>query len=106
MKIKKGNLQDYINLSDFATKKGMIVVDTGDGWEAVEPPPPSRKEQLIAERNTLMIRLSELDYIGVKIATGRATMEEYAAEIEEMKASADRINEIDAELAAMKEGEN
>ena len=106
MKIKKGNLQSYIKLSEFATKNGMIVIDTGDGWEAVEPPPPSQKEQLTGERNTLMIRLAELDYIGVKIATGRATAEEYADQIEEMDAAAKRINEIDAEIDAMKEGEN
>ena len=35
------------------------------------------------------------DYIGVKIATGRATIEEYADEIAEMSRLADRINEID-----------
>ena len=42
--------------------------------------------------------LKSHDYIGVKIATGRATVEEYATEIAEMTEKANRINEIDAML--------
>lgn len=42
-----------------------------------------------------------MDYIGVKIATGRATIEEYAEQIEKMKSYAQRINEINKELEAM-----
>ena len=34
------------------------------------------------------------DYIGIKIATGRASVEEYAEIIEEMKVKANRINEL------------
>ena len=42
--------------------------------------------------------LSAHDYIGVKIATGRATVEEYATEIAEMTEKANRINEINSIL--------
>ena len=38
------------------------------------------------------------DYVGVKIATGRATIEEYADVIAEMKEKANRINEIRKEM--------
>ena len=38
------------------------------------------------------------DYIGTKIATKRASIEEYADEIAMMTAKAERINEIDALL--------
>lgn len=40
--------------------------------------------------------LQSLDYIGVKIATGRATKEEYAEQIARMNELADRINELKA----------
>ena len=38
------------------------------------------------------------DYIGAKIATGRATIDDYADEIALMTEKAERINEIDALL--------
>ena len=50
------------------------------------------------ERNQLEDWLKDHDYIGTKIATGRATAEEYATAIEEMTVKANRINEIDEEL--------
>lgn len=55
---------------------------------------------LIGEKADIEAWLSDHDYIGIKIATGRATVEEYADEIEEMKKKADRINEIDRLLAS------
>ena len=45
--------------------------------------------------------LKEHDYIGVKIATKRATVEEYANEIAEMTEKAERINEIDRLLESL-----
>lgn len=50
------------------------------------------------ERNQLEYWLKYHDYIGTKIATGRATVEEYSTEIAEMTVKAKRINEIDEEL--------
>ena len=57
-----------------------------------------RKEMLAKEKAELEAWLSAHDYIGVKIATSRATIEEYADEIALMAEKAERINEIDREL--------
>lgn len=60
--------------------------------------PLAERVFLQEERNFLDQWLHDHDYIGTKIATGRATPEEYEAEIAEMTAKAERINEIDAIL--------
>lgn len=52
-------------------------------------------KQEISECKT---RLRELDYIGVKIATGRATIQEYSEQIAEMNRLANRINELEEDL--------
>ena len=49
-------------------------------------------ELKIAELKTL---LAGYDYIGVKIATGRATKEEYSDEIKQMNEWANEINELE-----------
>lgn len=60
--------------------------------------PLEEKAKLLAEKEELEQWLRDHDYIGTKIATGRATAEEYADEIAEMTVKANRINEIDEEL--------
>lgn len=60
--------------------------------------PMEEKVRLIREKERLERWLTAHDYIGTKIATGRATVEEYAEEIAEMRVKADRINEINALL--------
>jgi ubiquinone biosynthesis protein UbiJ len=45
------------------------------------------------------------DYIGTKIAMGRATVEEYAEEIAESERMAARKNELNAMLKEMDEAE-
>ena len=57
--------------------------------------PMKDKIKLIQEKDRLESWLKEHDYIGVKIATGRATVEDYANEIALMAEKANRINEID-----------
>ena len=59
------------------------------------------KKELLSEKAQLETWLKEHDYIGTKIATGRATIEEYAPEIAEMSEKANRINEIDRELSSI-----
>lgn len=59
------------------------------------------KINLQIEKAQLETWLKEHDYIGTKIATGRATVEEYATEIEEMMEKAERINEIDRLLESL-----
>lgn len=43
-----------------------------------------------------------LDYIGIKIATGRATIDDYKPEIAKMTELADKKNELETELAELK----
>ena len=59
------------------------------------------KINLKIEKTQLETWLKEHDYIGTKIATGRATVEEYATEIAEMTEKAERINEIDTLLESL-----
>lgn len=61
--------------------------------------PLAGKILLMQERESLDQWLRDHDYIGTKIATGRATVEEYADEIAEMTTKANRINEIDELLS-------
>lgn len=56
------------------------------------------KSKLITEKAELEAWLKDHDYIGVKIATGRAIIDDYADEIALMNEKAERINEIDALL--------
>ena len=58
-------------------------------------------QDLESERSEVMAKLEALDYIGVKIATGRASADDYADEIALMTEYADRINEIDSRLAEL-----
>ena len=53
-----------------------------------------RIQVLLSEKAELETWLKAHDYIGVKIATGRATVEEYSNVIAEMTVKAERINEI------------
>ena len=59
------------------------------------------KQELLSEKALLESWLKAHDYIGIKIATGRATVKEYATEIAEMTEKAERINEIDRLLESL-----
>lgn len=56
-----------------------------------------------ARLNALRQLLAQHDYIGIKIATGRATREEYAAEIAIMTKWAAEINELEMEIVKQNE---
>ena len=93
------------DFSDFTTiykVDGESVTYSNDGSIYVEPPKPTeeelRRQNLQTEKAELEAWLKAHDYIGVKIATKRATVEEYANEIAEMTEKAERINEIDSIL--------
>lgn len=49
--------------------------------------------------NFLKTRLSKYDYIGVKIATGCATIDEYADKIAEAEKLRKQIRELESELS-------
>ena len=95
----KTQLGDF---SDFTTVYKVdddTVTYSNNGSVYVEPPKPTeeelRRQALLSEKTGLETWLKEHDYIGTKIATGRATVEEYATEIAEMRVKANRINDID-----------
>ena len=98
-------------LGDFSDFTTVYKVDTdsitysNDGSVYVEPTPPTpeelHKQELVNEKASLEAWLKEHDYIGTKIATGRATVEEYVTEIALMTEKTNRINEIDRELSSI-----
>ena len=98
----KTQLGDFSDFTTVYRVDGESVTYSNDGSVYVEPPKPTeeelRRQALQSEKAELEAWLKAHDYIGVKIATGRATIEEYAIEIEEMTEKANRINEIDAML--------
>lgn len=63
------------------------------------------RQEIEARLNALHQLLREYDYIGIKIATGRATAKDYAAEIAQMKAWAKEIDQLEAQLALPEVGE-
>ena len=96
------------DFSDFTTVykvDGESVTYSNDGSVYVEPPKPTeeelRRQALQTEKAELEAWLRNHDYIGTKIATKRATVEEYATEIKEMTEKAERINEINELLESL-----
>ena len=94
----------YARMADFCNSTmSYQIEDKGEYYEIVErvTEEPSEKELLEREKAELEAWLKEHDYIGVKIATKRATVEEYATEISEMTEKAERINEINELLETL-----
>ena len=98
----KTQLRDFSDFTTVYKVDGDSVSYSNDGSVYVEPPRPTeeelRRQALVEEKTQLETWLKEHDYIGTKIATGRATIEEYATEIAEMRVKANRINDIDKML--------
>ena len=98
----KTQLGDFSDFNTVYKVEGNSVTYSNDGSVYVEPPKPTeeelRRQALQTEKAELEAWLSAHDYIGVKIATKRASIEEYATEIAEMTEKAERINEIEAIL--------
>lgn len=100
---KTGTERDTIEF-DFDETKNLSCYKVNDGVVSFD----SEKEERINHINSLINEKAELetwlkehDYIGTKIATGRATVEEYATEIVDMTEKAERINEIDSLLESL-----
>ena len=98
----KTQLGDFSDFNTVYKVEGNSVTYSNDGSVYIEPPKPTeeelRRQALQTEKAELEAWLSAHDYIGVKIATKRASIEEYATEIAEMTEKAERINEIEAIL--------
>ena len=99
---RKTQLGDFSDFTTVYKVDGDSVTYSNDGSVYVEPPKPTeeelRRQALQTEKAELEAWLKDHDYIGVKIATGRATIDDYADEIALMTEKAERINEIDALL--------
>ena len=88
----------YEKMADFCNSSiSYQIEDKDEYYEIVERviEEPSKKELLEREKSELETWLRKHDYIGVKIATGRATISDYLEEIALMNEKANRINEID-----------
>ena len=83
---------DLANLSCYQYINGELVLDTE---KLAEIEALKEKDKLLQEKTELEAWLKSHDYIGVKIATGRATVDDYVDEIALMTEKANRINEID-----------
>ena len=93
--------ETFAEWARICNEDGTKHIDLIDGYYYVKANEPIPESVLLEdEKRVLEQWLSDHDYIGIKIATGRATVEEYAEEIEEMKKKAERINEIDRLLAS------
>ena len=86
---------DLSHLSCYRFINGELVLDEE---KASRLKVEEEKAKLTEEKAELEAWLSAHDYIGIKIATGRATIDDYADEIAIMTEKAERINEIDALL--------
>lgn len=92
-------------------KEGFDVkyIKESDSWEYVEKEEkkepaeyvPTEKEKLQAELFSYENKLRELDYIGIKIACGRAKKSDYANEIALMDEYAAKVNELREQIAAL-----
>lgn len=98
----KEECEKYIQCATFCNKNKdkYMIKDKGDYFEITEyiKEEPTNdeliKQSLINEKSDLEQWLREHDYIGVKVATGRATISDYQEEIALMNVKANRINEI------------
>ena len=101
----KTQLGDFSDFNTVYKVDGNSVTYSNDGSVYVEPPKPTeeelRRQALQTEKAELEAWLKAHDYIGVKIATGRATIDDYVDEIALMTEKAERINEIDAILESL-----
>lgn len=96
-----------IEMSDVEFDKLMCEQSSGkelkviDGKVVAIKREPTPKEIVTNKIQELKTKLEELDYIGIKIATGRGTREEYAKEIELMTYYANEINNLKNQLTQL-----
>lgn len=92
----------FLEWAKICNEDGTKHIDLLDGYYVVNVNETPPKYVVLSDEKEYLTRwLREHDYIGTKIATGRATVEEYSDIIAEMQEKAERINEIDVELASL-----
>lgn len=96
------NGQSLGDFSDYTTIYRVLddeVRFSNDGSVYVPPVEPTPEEIETQKRMSRVVelkqKLASYDYIGVKIATGCATIEDYAEQIAEMQAWRAEINELE-----------
>jgi len=107
MRIFNEDKTKVLNRSELDFSKGRLISDkiimgqgtVGEYYEEIQIFIPCTKRELAERRiDELQHLLANYDYIGIKIATGRATKEEYAREINQMTAWAKEINDLKKSL--------
>lgn len=88
----------YAEYARWCNGNDATIEDKGDFYEIVAVATDRQKQALLTELSEKQIWLNQHDYIGTKIATGRATVSEYSSEIQTMREYAQRIDEIRAIL--------
>jgi len=85
-------LDVYSQCAEWCNSNGATIEDKGEYYEVVEIPAyiPTVEEQI----ESLKAELSSYDYIGVKIAMGVATKEEYAEQIAYTQTLRAKINAL------------
>lgn len=85
-----------LNLKSPVNNPEYIEITEQEFNQLTKPKELTVEQKILREKNAriaeLHRKLEELDYIGVKIATGRATREEYADKIALMSAYAGELN--------------
>ena len=93
---KKKDNTSFLNLKSPLIDEGYIQITEEEFNELTKLPEPTAEQKALIEKNSriaeLHKKLEELDYVGVKIATGRATREEYSDKIALMSAYARELN--------------
>lgn len=86
------DLDAYSALAEWCNANNATIEDKGEYYEcvAVEPYVPTTAEQIAQVK----AELASYDYIGVKIAMGVATAEEYAEQIAYTETLRARIREL------------
>lgn len=92
-------LNEYDEAFKFVDENGYAIEEIepkGDErqFKVVEIPQPSEEDIKQARIEELKAKLSETDYIVIKIAEGEATQEEYAEVLANRKAWRTEINEL------------
>lgn len=83
---------NYASIAEWCNNNNAHIEDKGEYYEVVENAPyiPTKEEKVQA----LKAELASYDYIGVKIAMGVATVEEYADKIAYTQQLRAKINEL------------
>lgn len=84
----------YAEYAKWCNANDAFIEDKGDFYEVVAVNIDKQRQALLVELSEKQTWLNQHDYIGTKIATGRASVEDYAQEIQTMREYAERTDEI------------